>query len=464
MPERPELREELASEEASRFRAFQVGRIAVITSAVIALVLIDLIGGTTPEVRGLLGLVLVGFVLTVPYQWLARRFPDHLSTLSLGIMFAEGGFLTAAAYLLGESAVFVLPLYVGLVVRAALAHSARGSYAVAAFVIIAYGSMATLIGLDWIPLREGPFDFEFSDSWPWVTTILNAVVCTALALAVSSLSETTRRALAHSRTLESELRDLNRSLEERIADGVQEIRRANVGLALKNEQLERTLKQLNLFAGAISHDLRNPITGAGEVLRVVEGAEPERRELLLSLARENLLRADEMLIGLRNLMRTVGTSRESSMTAVRPIIEQVVEEIQTSRGERPVSIQLTGGFGVVEASPEQLAHVFRNLILNALEHNEGKGDLAIEIGQYERGEEVSFFVRDNGAGVPYELQSRIFEPFYRGPGRREESLGLGLALVQAIVSQAGGKVWMDSAPGEGATVRFSLPRCHEENT
>ena len=122
------------------------------------------------------------------------------------------------------------------------------------------------------------------------------------------------------------------------------------------------------------------------------------------------------------------------------LIEEVVREIEASRSDRPVSIRLTGSFGVVEASPEQLAHVFRNLVMNAVNHNEEKKDLLIEIGQYERGDEICFFVRDNGTGVPYEVQSRIFEPFYRGPTRRDDSLGLGLALVQAIVSQAGGKL------------------------
>jgi signal transduction histidine kinase len=463
MSERPGLREALESGEASRFSTFQMGRIAVLASVVIALALIEWLSGTTPEVRGILVLIVADLVLSLPYQLLARRLPSHLSVLALAIMFGDAGFLTVGEYALGESAVYGLPIYFELVVMAAVFHSAQAAYAIAAFATVAYGVMMTLTGVGWIPIREGPFEFGLSDTWRWVTPIVNGATCITLAVVASSLAEGTRRALARSRALESELRDLNRSLEERVADGVQEICRANTSLALKNEQLERTLKQVNLFAGAISHDLRNPITGAGEALRVAEGAESERRAAMLSLARENLLRADEMLIGLRSLMQTVGTSRESLETAVRPVIEDVVREIEASRGDRPVCVQLVGNFGVVEASPEQLAHVFRNLIGNALKHNEDKADLVIEIGQYERGDEVSFFVRDNGVGVPYEVQSRIFEPFYRGPGRRDDSLGLGLALVQAIVSQAGGKVWMDSAPGEGATIRFSLPRSREEN-
>ena len=463
MPEHPELREALQTEEVSRFRAFQIGRIVVLTAAASALVWIESMGRSAPEVRGALALVVVDLVLSIPYQLLARRFPGHVSTLSLAILFVEGSFLTAAAYWLGDSAFFVLPLYVGLVARAVTLPSARGAYAIAAFVTVAYGSMAALTAVGWIPMHRGPFDFELSALWPWLTMILNGVICFSLAVAGSSPLRTGRRALARSRTLESELRDLNRSLEERIADGVREARRADLRLGLENEQLERTLKQVNLFASALSHDLRNPITGAGEVLSAAEAAGPERCAMLLSLARENLMRADEMLIGLRDLMRTLGASRESPTTAVRPVVERVVRELRASRGDLPVSIQLAEERVVVEASSEQLAHVFRNLILNSLEHNEDKADLAIEIGQHERGDEISFFVRDNGAGIPHELHSRVFEPFYRGPGCRDESLGLGLALVRAIVSRAGGKVWMKSTPGAGATVRFSIPRHRDEN-
>jgi len=444
MPEHPELREALQTEEVSRFRAFQIGRIVVLTAAASALVWIESMGRSAPEVRGALALVVVDLVLSIPYQLLARRFPGHVSTLSLAILFVEGSFLTAAAYWLGDSAFFVLPLYVGLVARAVTLPSARGAYAI-------------------VPMHRGPLDFELSALWPWLTMILNGVICFSLAVAGSSPLRTGRRALARSRTLESELRDLNRSLEERIADGVREARRADLRLGLENEQLERTLKQVNLFASALSHDLRNPITGAAEVLSAAEAAEPERCAMLLSLARENLMRADEMLIGLRDLMRTLGASRESPTTAVRPVVERVVRELRASRGDLPVSIQLAEERVVVEASSEQLAHVFRNLILNSLEHNEDKADLAIEIGQHERGDEISFFVRDNGAGIPHELHSRVFEPFYRGPGCRDESLGLGLALVRAIVSRAGGKVWMKSTPGAGATVRFSIPRHRDEN-
>ncbi len=75
-----------------------------------------------------------------------------------------------------------------------------------------------------------------------------------------------------------------------------------------------------------------------------------------------------------------------------------------------------------------------------------------------RAAEVLFWVRDDGPGVPHAYQTAIFELFRRGPGSAGEGMGLGLALVRQIVEQHGGRVWLESAPAEGATFWVSLPR------
>ena len=69
----------------------------------------------------------------------------------------------------------------------------------------------------------------------------------------------------------------------------------------------------------------------------------------------------------------------------------------------------------------------------------------------------SFYVRDNGKGIPVDVQRRIFEPFREGLSRHPGGIGMGLALVEAIVSDAGGEVWVESAAGAGATFCFTLP-------
>jgi signal transduction histidine kinase len=216
----------------------------------------------------------------------------------------------------------------------------------------------------------------------------------------------------------------------------------------------------------VSHDLRNPLTAASEALRLQLGRDEESKEQLLAMSRENLLRADRMLMGLRDLMRTAGTQPEPEVVRVSAILKEVVKDLTLSRGGAALPIQFVSDLGDVLARPVQLTHLFRNLLSNALEHNCDQPDLQIEVGQETdaRSGVTTFFVRDNGKGVAPELRERAFVPFRRGPDSPESGLGLGLALVDAIVTQAGGRVWIDDAPSGGAAFYFTLsPSTLEED-
>jgi signal transduction histidine kinase len=157
-------------------------------------------------------------------------------------------------------------------------------------------------------------------------------------------------------------------------------------------------------------------------------------------------------------MRAVGSPAPVGAVALAPLVDGVVEELRAANGGAPLPVVVAGSLPVVEGQPAKLAHVFRNLLANALEHTRGRAGARIELGQEPHGDQVVIYVADNGSGIPYEYQARIFEPFRRGPDPRGAGLGLGLALVQQIVQQHGGKVWMESTPGEGSVFRFLLPR------
>jgi chemotaxis family two-component system sensor kinase Cph1 len=112
----------------------------------------------------------------------------------------------------------------------------------------------------------------------------------------------------------------------------------------------------------------------------------------------------------------------------------------------------------VLANGKQLALVFHHLIDNALKF---QGEVAPEIyiGARSQGREWVFFVRDNGVGIDPEYTAKIFRLFERldsSPIR--PGTGLGLALCQKIIEQHGGRMWVESQPGQGATFYFTLPR------
>lgn len=230
-----------------------------------------------------------------------------------------------------------------------------------------------------------------------------------------------------------------------------------MSLTRKNEALERTLHDVSLFARAVSHDVRTPVAAAAECVRLSLESETETNERYLALASENLLRADRMMVGLRDLMRVVGARPDPSVIEVKELVEDVVAELGASRGGAALPVAVRGPMGFVVGGRDHLTHVFRNLIGNALDHNRGHLRILIDVGQDVEGRGSPFYVRDNGRGVAPEDHGKVFEPFSKGSEANDEGLGLGLALVEALVTQIGGRVWVDSVPGGGATFYFTYP-------
>jgi signal transduction histidine kinase len=287
-----------------------------------------------------------------------------------------------------------------------------------------------------------------------LTVLLNTTNCTAFAAISGALSGALRAALVRSRGFESDLRVLNDDLERKVRVAVSDLHVANRALNLRNRELGRTAEQAELFSRAVAHDLRNPLTAASEALRLLEGRGGRDREELIALAGENLIRADRMLIGLRDLIRTTGAGPAPGPVSVTTVVAEVIAELRAAG-------RLEGGEIELRALPEllgrreQLVHIFRNLMSNAVDHS-GHRRHSIEVGHELRGGAAHYYVRDHGVGIPFELRERIFEPFRRGPAAAPDGLGLGLALVRSIVSQAGGRVWVEDTPGGGATFVFLL--------
>lgn len=333
---------------------------------------------------------------------------------------------------------------------AASLHSPGAAYGIAILGSLAYGLMVLVSTQGWIPVRAGPFVVPVADAWPFTTVLFNALASLAIAVIASSLSQVARQALVSSRRLEAELEQLNRALEQRIGLALRD-------LQTKNEALERSVERMETYARAISHDLRNPLTAAGESVRIAAGVDAAAGRRYLGLATENLLKADRMLVGLRDLMRTRGEEPAAEPVDVRSLLETVIQDLSGTWARGRLPIRIDGRLPVVSVNPEQLALVFRNLLQNALEHNADVPDLVVEVGAEDDAGQPAFFVRDNGSGIAPELHDRLFHPFYSGRADREDGLGLGLSLVEAIVTQASGRVWVESKPGQGAVFRFTFP-------
>jgi signal transduction histidine kinase len=113
----------------------------------------------------------------------------------------------------------------------------------------------------------------------------------------------------------------------------------------------------------------------------------------------------------------------------------------------------------VWADPIQLREVLANLVSNAVRYLD-KEPGRVEISTHAEERHQVFTVADNGPGIPENIRSRLFEPFVRGasPQGRPAGTGLGLYFVRSIIEQGGGRVWIDSSPGEGTRVHFTVPK------
>jgi chemotaxis family two-component system sensor kinase Cph1 len=110
----------------------------------------------------------------------------------------------------------------------------------------------------------------------------------------------------------------------------------------------------------------------------------------------------------------------------------------------------------VTGHPDRLMQVLENMLRNSLAYR-GEGTPEIEIAAHREGDAWVIAVRDHGPGVEAESLEKIFKPFERLPGGHRNGSGLGLAICRAIVERHGGRIWAESEPGKGATLRFTLP-------
>jgi signal transduction histidine kinase len=132
------------------------------------------------------------------------------------------------------------------------------------------------------------------------------------------------------------------------------------------------------------------------------------------------------------------------------------------------SVTLTGSAGAgvdpVMMAPDKISRVLQNLVDNALRYTPANG--AITISAMREGDDVHVIVRDTGSGIPAEDLPHVFDRFYRGEKSRSRAgggAGLGLAIARRVVQAHGGEIWVDSIPGQGTSMHFTLPKERKES-
>jgi signal transduction histidine kinase len=243
-------------------------------------------------------------------------------------------------------------------------------------------------------------------------------------------------------------------------------RQAERNLHRTLEELQRSNADLEQFAYVASHDLQEPLramSGMVQLLRQRYRSQLDARGLeYIDLAVESAARMQALigaLLSFSRLDRAVGPRAAVDMNDV---LAHALANLSVALREAQAEV-LAEPLPMVVADAAQLTQVLQNLIGNAVKFR-GDQPPQIRIGVTPVAQTWQFHVRDNGIGIDPEYFDRIFVIFQRLHGRRDYGgMGIGLALCKKIVERHGGRIWVESAPGAGATFFFTLPRDHEES-
>jgi NtrC-family two-component system sensor histidine kinase KinB len=216
------------------------------------------------------------------------------------------------------------------------------------------------------------------------------------------------------------------------------------------------------FVLRASHELRTPVTGmlmAFALLQERLSFATETREAdLLSTVDEEMHRLLRLINDLLNFSRYQNglQTLELSPCAIEPLLKQALQRFQTQADQLQVelSCEEQGELPSVTIDPLQIERVLDNLIGNALRHSYPGGQIRLQAQLAT--DRVVLSVTDNGEGIPYRQQARIFEPFVQ-VSRKKGGAGLGLALCKEIVQLHGGQISVRSRIGQGAQFILSLP-------
>ena len=226
----------------------------------------------------------------------------------------------------------------------------------------------------------------------------------------------------------------------------------------RQEDLERSNRDLDQFAYVASHDLKAPLraisTLAGWIEEELEGNLTSEAKEQMRLLRSRVARMDGLIEGVLRYSRVGRMESEGEVVDVRALIAEIVELQAPPPG---FEVRAAPDLPVFNAKRLRLEQVFANLINNAIKYHE-RSDGRVDIRAQRRAGFWEFIVEDDGPGIAPEHHDRIFVMFQTLQPRDEvESTGLGLALVKKLVEEEGGEITLESAVGEGARFRFTWP-------
>lgn len=247
----------------------------------------------------------------------------------------------------------------------------------------------------------------------------------------------------------------NSAVLQDLRDAGEELKRINASLRAATQEVED-------MTSIIAHDLKAPLVTvqgyAGWLKAACEERLDEKSRRQMGAICEVSKVMGQMVEGLLDVSRIHRRSFRPQRCDIASVVEQVcatLNEPMVAAGAA-MTLELAPTATHARVDPVACYEILQNLLANALKFGAPDRPLAIQIGSRAEEPHVLFWVRDNGIGIPAGKREAVFQIF-RKLNRNTPGVGIGLAAVQKLVRQCGGKVWIESAPGQGTTVFFTLP-------
>jgi PAS domain S-box-containing protein len=231
-------------------------------------------------------------------------------------------------------------------------------------------------------------------------------------------------------------------------------------VAERTADLQATNEQLETFVYTAAHDLRSPLrsmAGYSHLLRDDYGkALPEAAQFLLKRIQASSEFMDKLLLDLLAYGRTARAEMELAPVDVRRAWETALFQCQAQIEQTQAKIETVGPLSSVKAHEATLGQVLANLLTNALKFVPKDARPVVRFYAEPRGEITRLWIQDNGIGIPQEQQERVFRVFERLNGTQYPGTGIGLSIVRKGVERMGGRVGLESKPGQGTRVWIDL--------